>query len=516
MPTPTPYEPSTASYLESSDPVNVIKESFAAVSGAVTEAYSRDDAVSMGEPNKYNAQGGVVTYRGGPLRQNSSYGTAEVTEQKLTVERGIMTSSLDGDYSGFSYGSQPLIVKWYKNIRQMMNIEEKLKDKTAMKEVIFACNDGKIYFFDLDTMTYSRDTLEVGYPLQSTASLNPYGFPLLYVGQTESKLSAYTGIEGMRIYSLIDQKMVGFESGLNSSAISESGAIFSSPLVETKSDTLIYGADNGLLYTVDMNTEFDLENAQISVDPQDTTYGYRTKLKNAKQGIVSSVAAYGDYVYFGDKAGSIQCVDMNTMQCVWAVDMDDSVVASVSLECGEDGEVYLYAGNVVNKRERSSAIRLVKIDALTGEILWECANEIKGKYASKTAKQGIYAGLMGSPLVGDGDISDLVIFNVNQVVDDKTAYAVVYALDKVTGEEVWSQPLDISSVSSPVAVYQPDGKSYIILGDDNGTLRLMDGFTGSTIYTVNLGSAIQSTPATYGNQIVVGTKAGMIYFVTLE
>ena len=320
----------------------------------------------------------------------------------------------------------------------------------------------------------------------------------------------------MRIYNLINQEMIGFESGLNAAAISENGAVFSSPLVETDSDTLIYGAENGMLYTVALNTSFDLENAEITVDPQETAYAYRTNLDDAKQGILSSVAAYGDYIYFGDKAGSIQCVDMNTMQCVWAVDMDDSVLASVSLECGDNGEVYLYAGNVVNKRERSSAVRLVKINALTGEIIWECANEIKGKYASKSANEGIYAGLMGSPLVGEGDINDLVIFNVNQVVEGETACAVVYALDKATGEEVWSQPLDISSISSPVAVYQPDGKSYILLGDDNGTLRLMDGFTGATISTVSLGSAIQSTPAAYGNSIVVGTEGGMIYFVSLK
>ena len=494
----------------------MIKSSFVAVNGAETEGYASSESVTMGDPLKYNAQGGVTTFRGGPLRQNSAYGTVDVEDEKLTVVRGIMSSSLDGKFSGFGYGSQPIIVKWYKNIRQMMNIHEEKKNTTAFKEVIFAGSDGKIYFFDLDTQTYSRDTLEVGYPMQTTATVNPYGFPLLYVGQTESKLSSHTGIEGMRIYSLIDQKMIGFESGLNAAAAAQNGAIYSSPLVEAQSDTLIYGAENGMLYTVAMNTEFDLDLASISVNPQAAAYGYRTSLKNAKQGILSSVAAYGDYAYFGDKAGSIQCVDMNTMQCVWAVDMEDSVMASVSLECGEDGEVYLYAGNVVNKRAKSSEIKLVKIDALTGEIIWECQNGIKGKYASKQANAGIYAGLMGSPVVGTGDISDLVIFNVNQVVDDKNAYAVVYALDKMTGEEVWSQPLDVSSVSSPVAVYQPDGKNYILLGDDNGTLRLMDGFTGSTIHTVNLGSAIKSTPAAYGNQIVVGTETGMIYFVNLE
>ena len=494
----------------------MIKESFVVVDGAEAEDYIRTERVSMGDPEKYNAQGGVTTFRGGPLRQNASYGTVDVSEQKLTVRRGIMTTTLDGEYRGFGFGSQPLIVKWYANIREMMNIHDDLRTTTAMKEVIYPSNDGKIYFFDLETQNYSRNPIDVGYPMGSTATVNPYGYPLLYVGQTEYKLSEFTGIVGMRVYNLINQEMIGFESGLNAEAISSNGGISSSPIVESNSDTLIYGAENGMLYTVSMNTQFDLDNAQITVDPQAVSYAYRTTLRNASQGIVSSVATYGDYAYFGDLAGSIQCVDLNTMQCVWAIDMEDSVVASVALETGENGEVYLYAGNVVNKRERSSAIRLVKIDALSGEILWECPNEIKGKYASAPAKEGIYAGLMGSPLVGEGDISDLVIFNVNQVTADDTAYAVVYALDKQTGEEVWSQPLDISSVSSPVAVYQPDGKSYILLGDDNGTFRLMDGFTGLTISTVNLGSAIQSSAVAYGNEVVIGTTGGMVYFITIE
>ena len=480
------------------------------------ESFARSETVSMGDPEKYSAQGGVTTFRGGPLRQNASYGTVEVTEEKLTVLRGVMTTKLDGKYMGFGFGSQPLIVKWYANIREMMNIKDEMRTTKAMKEVIMPADDGKIYFFDLDTQIYSRESIEVGFPVGSTGAINPYGYPLLYVGQTQSKLSDYTGIVGLRVYNLINQEMIGFESGLNAAAISETGSVSTSPVIETKSDTVIYGADNGMLYALSMNTDFDLENAQISVDPEATAYAYRTTLKNAKQGIASSVAVYGDYAYFGDMAGSIQCVDLNTMTCVWAVDMADSVVASVALECGEDGEVYLYAGNVVNKRARSSDVSLVKIDALTGEILWTCQSAIKGKYASANAKNGIYAGLMGSPLVGEGDISDLVIFNVNQVVDDKTAYAVVYALDKITGEEVWSQPLDISSVSSPVAVYRPDGKSYIVLGDDNVTLRLMDGFTGLTLSTVNLGSAIQASPAAYGNKVVVGTTGGMIYFVNIE
>ena len=495
----------------------MIKESKVVIGTEVSEgAITRSDDISMGDPLEYTSQGGVLTFRGGPLRQNAAYGTVEVVDEQLSVARGMRTTTLGGKYMGFGYGSQPLIVKWYKNIRELMNIKDDSKNTTAMKEVIYPANDGRIYYLDLDKMIYSRDIQEVGYPMQSTAAVNPYGYPLLYVGQTEDAISDYKGIIGMRVYSLIDQKMIEFIPGMNPQANRETGEIFSSPIIESDSDTLIYGAENGMLYTVAMNTYFDVNSGDMAVTPEVTSYAYKTKLSNAKQGITGSVATYGNYAYFGDMAGSIQCVDMNTLQTVWAVDMQDSVVASVALECGEDGEVYLYAGNVVNKRERSSQIKLVKLNALTGETIWECQNEMKGKYSSKSANTGIYAGLMASPLVGQGDIDDLVIFNVNRIIDDKTQYATVYALDKETGEEVWSQPLDVDSVSSPIAVYQPDGRSYIILGDENGTLRLMDGFTGSTISTVNLGSAIQASPAAYGNRLVVGTTGGMLYFIDIK
>ena len=505
------------SAAETADPAKVIKESYVIVGDEQSESYARSETVSMGDPLAYSAQGGLLTYRGGPLRQNGAYGTVNVESEQLSVLRGLRTTSLDGKYMGFGFGTQPLIVKWYKNIREMMNINDEAKATTAMKEVIYPSNDGRIYFVDLDTQTYSREPLNVGFPMQTTASVNPYGYPLLYVGQTEDSLTNYKGIIGMRVYSLIDQSLAAFVPGKNAQAYSENGSISTSALVETESDSLIYASDNGTINVLSMNTEFDLENSEITVSPELTAYAYKTKLKNAKQyDISSSVAAYGDYVFFGDKAGSIQCVDMNTMQAVWAVDMGDSVVAPVALETGDDGEVYLYAGNVVNQRAKSSQISLVKIDALTGETLWTCQSEIKGKYASASAKAGIYAGLMGAPIVGQGDINDLVIFNVNNVVDGKESYAIVYALDKITGEEVWSQPVDAQSISSPIAMYQPDGKSYIVMGDDNGTLRLMDGYSGTTISTVNLGSAIQASPAAYGNKIVVGTTGGMLYFVELK
>jgi len=397
-----------------------------------------------------------------------------------------------------------------------MDIKEDSRDTSAFKEVILPASDGKIYFFNLETQVFSRDILDIGFPLSTTGAVNPYGYPLLYVGQNADTVKGYRGIVGMRIFDLINNEMLAFETGLSDAAYSTSvGTISTSPVIESDSDTLIYGADNGMLYTVRMNTDFDLANAKISVDPVVSNYAYKTNLRNAKQGIRSSAATYGDYAYFGDMAGTIQCVDMNTLEPVWMLDMGDSVIATIAIEVEEDG-VYLYSGNVINRRAKSDAIRLVKIDALTGQIVWENTSA-QGKYSSKLG-EGIYAGLMASPLIGEGDISDLVIYNVNhlQTEEKNKFYSIVYALDKETGEEVWSQPIDADSVSSPIAMYEADGTSYIVMGDNSGVLRLMDGFTGTTVSSVNLGSAIYASPAAYGNTIVVGTTGGMIYFVELK
>ena len=64
------------------------------ISGWLPKPKPSSETVSMGDPNKYSAQGGVLTFRGGPLRQNAAYGTVEVTEEQLSVVRGMRTSRI--------------------------------------------------------------------------------------------------------------------------------------------------------------------------------------------------------------------------------------------------------------------------------------------------------------------------------------------------------------------------------------------------------------------------------------
>ena len=147
------------------------------------------------------------------------------------------------------------------------------------------------------------------------------------------------------------------------------------------------------------------------------------------------MASYGDYVYYGDDSGVLQCVDVNTMQAVWAMDLGESMMCTPALETDDDGGVYLYTGTALSRTERSAQVRLLKIDALTGDIAVGMPERDQGQVRQQGALQaGSYAGLMASPLVGEGDINDLVIFNVNRVeLDDKSVCAVVYALDKDDG-----------------------------------------------------------------------------------
>ena len=84
----------------------------------------------------------------------------------------------------------------------------------------------------------------------------------------------------MRIYNLINQKMIDFETSKDEAALGKEDAVAPSSIVESGSDTLVYTAKNGLLYTLAMNTSFDLNNATISVNPVKTAYGYTGSVRD--------------------------------------------------------------------------------------------------------------------------------------------------------------------------------------------------------------------------------------------
>ncbi len=508
-PTPVPYRVYSVVPASTADPALLEVASTVLVDGVEQENISRE--ISMDDPAEYGRQDGVLTFRGGPMRQNAAFGAAEITEGALEVVWTTRTSGLlRGDdeqiYQGYGWTGQPLIVKWHMEIREMMNLYESKRTVTGLKEVIMPSMDGKIYFFDLDDGKATRDPIDLGYPFTATAAVDTSGYPLLFACEGLSVLEGNTGTIGMRVYNLIDQSQIYFETGRNALANNKSGSVNSSALLERGTDTLLYTGENGLLYTIGLNTAFDLAAGTLELDPQTVAYRYESSLSD-EAGISGSVAMYGNYVYFADNAGLLQCVDVNTMQCLWAVDLGDATPSTVALEDEGDGNVALYVANTIQNRGRSGDVSIRRYDALTGEMTWEYL------IACKFNRDNT-AGAMSSPVIGQGDINDMVVYTINQTGDEDLASVV--ALDKRTGEELWNQPLDAYSYSSPTAVYSTDGKGYIFQGDQNGTLRLMDGFTGSTISTISLGSPIVGSPAAYNDIVVVGTTTGRICGVRIK
>ena len=71
------------------------------------------------------------------------------------------------------------------------------------------------------------------------------------------------------------------------------------------------------------------------------------------------------------------------------------------------------------------------------------------------------------------------------------------------------------SWSSPVAVYNKDGKAFIITCDSMGIMTMLDS-KGNTLSTMDLGSNIEASPAVYENTLVVGTRGGLIWGVNIK
>ena len=91
----------------------------------------------------------------------------------------------------------------------------------------------------------------------------------------------------------------------------------------------------------------------------------------------------------------------------------------------------------------------------------------------------------------------------------------VVALDKNTGEIVWSHAMGSYGWSSPTCVYTPSGAGYVLVGSSNGMLRLFDGRTGQIVAAADLEANIEGSPAVFDDMLVVGTRGAKIYGVRI-
>ncbi|OIJ15623.1 hypothetical protein BKP35_01115 [Anaerobacillus arseniciselenatis] len=466
----------------------------------IVDRYLADEKQSF--PEVYTEMEGVLTFRGNHLRDGPSFGAIPIADNyQLNSQWSFSTGFSQRWGGGAGWTGQPSIIKWDQQVRGMMNLKDEFKVKDDFVEVIYGSLDGRVYFLDLNSGEKTREPIYIGNPVKGSVSIDPRGYPLLYVGDGVPQNAKF----GHRIFSLIDQSKLYFLNGNDPFAYRNWGAFDSSPLINRLTDTLVVGGENGLFYKLKLNTEFNVEEAKINVTPKPIKYRYQVQ-GNFYQGIENSVAAYANLAYFADNGGSIQGIDLMTMEPFFALPPLDDTDSTIVIEV-VDEHPYLYTGTEVDNIGRDGNAHIRKIDGLTGEIIWH-------KEYTAFYYPGVVGGVLATPVLGKKSIDDLVIFTVARY---KQRYAgLMVALNKQTGEEVWRWEMPHYAWSSPVDVYDEDGKAFLVQGDSIGNLHLLEARSGTIIDTVNLGANIEATPAVYENMIIVGTRGGKFYGVEIQ
>lgn len=498
--TEPPFEPAKTSL---SDPANWEVTWEIIENDEITESYTRAEEISFGEADEYFALPGIATFRGNNYRNSATYGTAEITNKALTKVWSHGIGSYNG-WGGCAWTGQPLVVQWDAETKAIMNLYDSKKNKENLVEVIYATLDGNIHFYDLADGTETRDPIFMGMNFKGAGALDPRGYPLLYVGA-----GLYNNGKAPRMYvvSLIDGSIL-YQYGHDDSFAQRDWTAFdSSPLVDAQTDTLIWPGECGNLYTIKLNTDYDKSAGTISVTP-DTPVKARYSTAYSKSGrymgFESSVSIVDNFLYVSENGGMFYCVDLNTMELVWAQDTKDDSNSSPVFEWGEDGNGYLYTAPSLHwtAQRDAGSITIYKLNAQTGEVVWEYTKDC-------VTVPDVSGGVQATPLLGKegSNIEGMAIYVIART--PKAYDGVMIAFDTETGEIVWEMDTKNYAWSSPTAFYTDDGKAYITITNASGKIRLVDGENGQVLSALGLDQTTEASPVIFGNMMVLGTREGI-------
>lgn len=503
--------------VDSTKPENLISYTNIEVNGNVLDNISDYHATSDIEfqtGDKYTDVEGIVTFRGNSFRDTAAYGHTIMKDFRLkdlwTKDTGSLSSG-DTAWTGSGWTGQPLMMKWPKEIKAHMNMYEEAQNDDNLVEVIYACMDGYVYFLNLRTGEATRDPLFLGFTFKGAGALDPRGYPILYVG------AGYNNNEGTArvfVVNLLDCSVMYTFGDNDEFSLRGSLSFFDgSALVDEETDTLIYPGENGILYLIHLNTQYDPEAGTLSISPDQTIkwryYGTRSSTESFWVGMEDSAAIYKGYLFIADNGGNFMCLNLNTLELVWVQDVLDDSNSTPVLSI-EDNHLYVYVSTSFRLGWRSydsATIPVWKIDAETGEIIWHTDYECY-------TDDGVSGGVQSTIASGRNSLSDYIYVTVSKTGDNVSG--VLACLDKKTGNKVWEHN-SAYAWSSPVCVYTKDGTGKVLYCTSAGDMHLLDGVTGEVHDTLSISEGvIEASPAVYGSYAVVGTRDCKIWGIQLQ
>lgn len=473
--------------------------SASAVSYSVEVADTMDSGVLSTCENLYTGEHGWFTFRGSPMRDADYGGRVSGTPARVVKDWQFDThfdtskTSMGTWGGGTGWTGQPLYVNWTKQeMAHFRRSSPALTDDFGSEEIIVASLCGRVYFLNFQTGRESRSYIDVTNPIKGTCSLEPTARRLLFVGQGIPKVAPM----GQVAISL-DSHSRTFFSGADRKAQRGWGAFDSSPVCA--GGYLFWPGENGTIY------KYKVLDSTIVLHS-----ALRYRCRGRAPGVENSICLYSNYGYFGDNAGNILCINLNTMRPVWHYDNHDDIDGSIVCSV-EDGVPYLYSGCEVDKQGDRGICHFVKLNGLDGTPVWEqqipCRKlNIGGKHFD--------GGLYCTPLLGQGDCDSLIFANICQ--RNNSSNAEFTAFNKQTGEVVYRTPLAAFAWSSPVAFYNEKNQLFVFTGDSSGNAYLIEGRTGKILFKERMVNNFESSPVVVSNHLVVGSRGKEIYRFSIQ
>lgn len=451
--------------------------------------------------NAYENKPGIFTFRGSPSRIPTYCG--HLTDDSIQIKVDwVFTTRMDatatsmGVFEGGSgWTGQPLYVNWPDSIlERFKSHSDSLCRNLHNQEIILASLCGDLYFIDFQTGEKSRPSYSVGNVMKGTPALNTDLNGHVYIGHGVQKDAPF----GTQVFDLFSHKMIN-TFGRDPNAWRGWGGYDSSPV--QVGGFLFRPGENGTLY------KYYVGDGGYALQ---STLRYSTTTAKSSPGMESSMAVCRNYGYVGDNAGNILCINLNTLQPVWHYWNHDDTDASPIVE-EEDGIPYVYTGCEVDRQGNAGYSYFVKLNGLTGELVWEDTIRChKLHYGDNTSDGGMYV----TPLIGGGDCEGMIFsaFCIHTV----RASGMFMAFDKNDGSVLYRTRLKHYCWSSPVAFYNDRNEMFVFVGDVIGNVYLIKGKTGEIVATAKIGSNFESSPIVVDNKIIVGSRGNKIFRLSLQ
>ncbi len=431
---------------------------------------------------------GLLQFRGNPTR--TFYGLGPLPEDPAIAwrypDRAMCSTEGSGEsqrrWCGIGWTGQPLV--WERD--------------DGITEVIVGGYDGAVHFVDGDTGERTRPPFWTGFMVKGTETLDPDGYPLLYVGSRDGYL---------RVVALDrDEPTELWRLGRHPQGRWNNDWDANPSMVD---DVLYVGGEDSWFRAVRLHRGYDGD-GRVQVDPEILvevpawTDELIAAIGDGNVSIESSPAVTEDRVYWVNSGGRLvgldrAAVERGEVEIVLDHWVGDDADASIVVD--RDGFLYVTVELQRFLPRAEELGQFMKLDPSQPDdpYVWGIAipprEDIPGSDGGAWATPALY----GDHLYLPTHPGDLLV------------------IDRHDGEVVYRERLGYHEWSSPAVVEDDEGHPWLLVGMCNRPgLRaydLADPASPREVWTLPMAGCIESTPAVWRGAIYVGSRDGFLYAV---